>query len=126
MIRRVLNINNYWKVIIYFNIDYSLSSIITKELIKIGCTKSQIETIYYNMFHKHSKAVTISSSYYKTSVVLFNKHKTQIDYINSVVHESEHIKQSILSSYNVKDYGEAPAYTVGYIASQLLMFLFHL
>ena len=75
------------------------------------------------MFYKHSKAVTISSITKKVSVVLFNKHKNYNDYINSIVHESEHIKQSMLYAYNIEDYGEAPAYTVGYIASQLLMFL---
>lgn len=123
MIKRVVDINGYWKVIVYYDIDYNLFSIIANTLYSINCTKHQIETIYNNMFYKHSKAVTISSITKKVSVVLFNKHKNYNDYINSIVHESEHIKQSMLYAYNIEDYGEAPAYTVGYIASQLLMFL---
>lgn len=123
MIKRIINIDNYWKVIVYFNIDYNFSSIITKDLNKLGCTKNQIKTIYDNMFNNKAKAVTISSSKHLTSVVLFNKHKSFIDYINSITHESEHIKQSILAAYNIKDKGEAPAYTVGYITSQILKFL---
>ena len=73
------------------------------------------------MFNNGAKAVTISSLNKKESIVLFNKHKSNIDFINSIIHESEHIKQSILYAYNIDDIGEPPAYIVGYIATQLLL-----
>lgn len=75
------------------------------------------------MINNKAKAVTISSIDFKTSIVLFNNHKSYLDYINSIVHEAEHIKQAMLDAYNVEDFGEAPAYTIGYIASQMLKFL---
>ena len=34
--------------------------------------------------------------------------------------EAEHIKQAMLEVYDVEDEGEAPAYTVGYIAMKIL------
>jgi hypothetical protein len=123
MIKRLIYIDGYWKVIVYYNVNYNLFHIIEKDLYKINCTDYQIDSIYNNMINKRAKAVTISSIDYKTSVVLFNNHTSYIDYINSVIHEAEHIKQSILDVYNVEDFGEAPAYTIGYIASQMLMFL---
>ena len=55
------------------------------------------------------------------SVVLFNTHKTYYDYINSIIHEAEHIKQNMLYKYNVDDIGEPPAYTVGYVAMKMIM-----
>jgi hypothetical protein len=71
--------------------------------------------------HKHkTKAVTISNLNLYKSVVLFNKHKSYYDYINSIIHEAEHIKQSMLYFYQIDDSGEPPAYTVGYIASQMI------
>lgn len=123
MIKRLIDIDGYWKVIVYYNVNYNLFHIIEKDLYKINCTDYQIDSIYNNMINKRAKAVTISSIDYKTSVVLFNNHTSYIDYINSIIHEAEHIKQSILDAYNVEDFGEAPAYTIGYIASQMLMFL---
>lgn len=123
MIKKLIDIDGYWKVIVYYNIDYNFSFIITRDLKRINCTRKQIYSIYNNMFNGIAKAVTISSIDKKVSVVLFNKHKNYNDYINSIVHEAEHIKQSILYAYDVEDYGEAPAYTIGYIASQMLMFL---
>ena len=40
-------------------------------------------------------------------------------YNNSIVHEAEHIKQAMLRTYEVEDEGEAPAYTIGYLVSQM-------
>lgn len=121
MIKRVIDVDNCWKVIAYSNISYNLFSVITTELHKIGITNSQIASIYNNMFNNNAKAVTISSLNKKESIVLFNKHKSNIDFINSIIHESEHIKQSILAAYNIDDSGEPPAYIVGYIATQLIL-----
>lgn len=123
MIKRVINIDGYWKVIVYYNINYNLFHIIEKDLYNINCKDYQIDSIYNNMINKRAKAVTISSIDFKTSIILFNNHKSYLDYINSIVHEAEHIKQAILDAYNVEDFGEAPAYTIGYIASQMLKFL---
>jgi len=124
MIKRIIDIDSYWKVIAYYNIDYNFFSIIVKDLRKINCKETIIDEIYTNMYNRIAKAVTISSIKYNTSIVLFNTHKLYDDYVNSIIHEAEHIKQSMLYAYNVKDEGEAPAYTVGYVATQLLKFIF--
>jgi hypothetical protein len=41
------------------------------------------------------------------------------DYISSIVHEAEHVKQAILDTYDIEDKGEAPAYTIGYLVMQM-------
>jgi hypothetical protein len=121
MIRNTININGYWKVIVYYNVNYNFFNVIYKDLKDINCSKSTIDKIYHNMFYNNAKGVTISNTYLYTSIVLLNKHKDYYDYINSIVHEAEHIKQSILKTYNIKDEGEPPAYTIGYIAKKMLI-----
>ena len=123
MIKRTINIDDYWEVIVCYDIDYNLFHIVSKDLAQIGCSKLQIRSIYNNMQKGSAKGVTVSSAQCETSVVLFNAHRSIADYINSIVHEAEHIKQSMLNAYNINDFGEPPAYTIGYIATQLLMFL---
>ncbi len=118
MYRSTINIQNYWRVIVYFDIDYDLFNIIAKDLSSINCPYKEINNIYYNM-HKEAKAFTFSNRFKHVSIVGFNNHATRIDYINSIVHESEHVKQAILNAYKVGDSGEPPAYTVGYIVMEL-------
>ena len=120
MIKQYINIDNYWKVVVYYNINYNLFDYIVEDLNKINTNTKTIINIYKNMSTRKAKAVTISNIKYKRSVVLFNTHKSFSDYINSIIHEAEHIKQAMLKAYNVDDEGEAPAYTIGFIVMKML------
>lgn len=122
MIKRIININNYWKVIVYYNIDYNFFDYIAKDLKSYSTPVGNIRRIYYNM-RTNAKAFTCSSSYYKVSIVGFNIHSNKYDYINSIIHEAEHVKQAMLNYYNIKDEGENAAYTIAYIATKMLQMI---
>lgn len=120
MIKQTIDIDGYWKVIVYYDVDYNLFKYIAKDLYyEVSSPVEKIYDIRYNLLH-NAKAVTVSSINNKVSVVVFNKHSNKYDYINSIVHEAEHIKQAMLKAYNVDDEGEAPAYTVGFIVMKML------
>lgn len=120
MIKQVFNVEYYWKVIVYYNVNYNLFNIIANTLKDIQCPNYIINEIYYYMKTHKAKAVTISNCKYKVSVLLFNKHSDYYDYINSAIHEAEHIKQALLKCYRIDDEGEAPAYTIGFLASKMI------
>lgn len=121
MIKNIIDINGYWKIIVYYNVDYNLFQFIENDLLDIDISNKMINRVYNIMSNYEAKAVTISNNKYYTSVVCFNKHKNKYDYINSIVHEAEHIKQAMLETYNVDDKGEPPAYTIGFIVMKMLM-----
>lgn len=123
MIRRVFNIDNYWKVIVYYNVNYNFFNIISRELKYYGASNASIKRVYNKMSKCRAKGVTISFYEDRVSVVLFNTHKSYYDYINSIVHEAEHIKQAMLEYYLIDDKGEEPAYTIGYLAMKMLMIM---
>ena len=114
MIKQTFYIDKYWKVVVYYDVDYNLYNYIAEDLKLISTPVEEILHIKHNM-QTIGKAVTITSFEHKTSIVLFNKHKTIKDYIESIVHESYHITQALLKYYNVSNVGEPPAYTIGYI-----------
>ena len=121
MIRHVINVDNYWKIIVYYNVDYNLFDYVAKDLSRlVSLPVEKIDEIRYNLQHK-AKAVTVSSIHNRTSVVVFNRHVDKYDYINSIVHEAEHVKQAMLKAYKVADEGEPPAYTIGYLVMKMLM-----
>lgn len=123
MIRKVFNINNYWKVIVYYNVNYNFFNIISRELKYYGASNNSIKRVYDKMSKRKAKAVTITFYEERVSVVLFNIHKSYYDYVNSIVHEAEHIKQAMLNYYSISDEGEEPAYTIGYLAMKMLMMI---
>lgn len=126
MIKQIFHIEDYWKVVVYYDMDYSFFDNARQELIKIGASDLAIGELYDMMFTGIAKAVTFSSLSEHTSVVIFNVHESKQDYMDSIVHEAEHVKQAMLGSYQVEDKGEPPAYTIGYLISQMYQVFQHL
>ena len=119
MIKQVFNVESYWKVVVYYDMDYSFFGIVERELLALGASEWAIDELYNMMVTGTAKAVTFSSLLEHISIVIFNPHESTQDYIDSIVHEAEHVKQAMLSAYQVEDRGEPPAYTIGYLISQM-------
>lgn len=119
MIKQVIDVNGYWKIIVYYNIDYNLFYIIKDDIAKNSTPVEGIDAIKYNLFTGKAKAVTINNRRRYISFVLFTKHISREDYISSIVHEAEHVKDAMLKQYRIKNSGEPPAYTIGYIVKEM-------
>lgn len=52
-------------------------------------------------------------------VLSSSPHTSPQDYLDSIVHEAEHVKQAMLEAYQIEDKGEPPAYTIGYLVSRM-------
>lgn len=119
MIKQVINVEHYWRVVIFYNWNDDFLCNAVRELCDAGFTKEFIKKVLGVMWLGLAKAVTCSNTRNCTSVIIFNAHSTSEDYINSIVHEAEHVKQAMLYAYDVEDRGEPPAYTMGYLISQM-------
>lgn len=120
MIKKVFNIDNKWKVIVYYNIDYNLFDYIAADIHNLGMNNKLINRVYKEMKNSIAKAVTISSPVKKCSIVAFNPTKSNYDLINSIAHEAVHVMEAMLNYYNIDIEGEDPAYTVGHLV-QIMM-----
>lgn len=118
MVRQEFSVDGYWKVIVLYDLDYDFSDVLVRELREIGIPEAESWEVLYELKHT-AKAVTCSNEYRQVSVVLFNRHSSRRDYLNSIVHEAEHVKQAILEAYDVEDAGEDAAYTIGYLVSRM-------
>ena len=119
MVRQDIDVDGYWKVIVFYDVDFSLLYPVFEELRKIGFPVKDIQEIFRQLEKEQAKAVTCSNGAHHASVVLFGRHENKNDYLNSLVHEAEHVKQAMLKAYRVKDKGEPPAYTIGYLVSMM-------
>jgi len=118
MIRQAFDVDGYWRVIVFYDMDYALLYGVVKVLADEGFPSWYVRQVFFNMY-LGAKAVTCSNTERKVSIVIFNEHDTMEDYINSIVHEAEHVKQAMLKAYYVNDEGEPPAYTMGYLVSRM-------
>ena len=119
MIRQHFYVEHYWEVTVYYDLDFGLFQYIEEELADIGFLSEDIEDIFYELESGNAKAVTCSNLYYHTSIILLPPHTSPQDYLDSIVHEAEHVKQAMLKAYKIEDRGEPPAYTIGYLISRM-------
>lgn len=126
MIKQSFPVEYYWKVVVFYNVDYGLFHTISEVLLDSGADVQLVGEIYDKMSQNKAKAVTYSNLGKHISIVLFNRHSNKADYINSVVHEAEHIKQAMLKAYRIEDKGEPPAYTIGYLVMRMYKVFKHL
>lgn len=119
MIKQEFKVEHYWQIVVFYDLNFDLFQYIEEELENIGFPSEDIEDIFYELKSGYAKAVTCSNIEYHKSIVLFNPHTSPQDYLDSIVHEAEHVKQAMLKAYHVEDRGEPPAYTIGYLISQM-------
>ena len=119
MIKQVFQVQHYWEVIVFYSVDYGLFDVVEESLLDNGISRSALKELYFMMSSGRAKAVTFSNLRNHTSVVLFNPHQDKADYVDSIVHEAEHVKQAMLHAYKVEDTGEPPAYTIGYLIRRM-------
>ena len=118
MIRQQFHVEHYWEVIVFYDLDFDLFQYVENELLDIGFPLTKINEIFHELRY-NAKAVTCSNGRYHTSIVIFNPHTSLRDYLDSIVHEAEHVKQAMLRAYWVEDEGEPPAYTIGYLVYKM-------
>lgn len=119
MVRQEFDIERYWKIIVYYQVDYNRFMGIYKDCLNYKAPAELIEKVYHVMSTGMAKGVTLSMYDHHVSIVLINPHESKFDFVSTVVHEAEHVKQAMLEVYDVKDYGEPPAYTIGYIVMMM-------
>ena len=119
MIRQQFHVRHYWKVVVIYDLDYNLLHYVKPEVLSIGFSEEEAYDILYQLESGNAKAVTCSNLYYHTSIILLSPHPSPQDYLDSIVHEAEHVKQAMLEAYQIEDKGEPPAYTIGYLISRM-------
>ena len=119
MIRQQFYVEHYWEVVVLYDLDYSLFYYVKPEVLSIGFSEEEADDIFYQLESGNAKAVTCSNIKHHKSIILLSPHISPQDYLDSIVHEAEHVKQAMLRAYRVEDRGEPPAYTIGYLVSRM-------
>jgi len=119
MIKSIINVNSYWKVILFVNVDYDRFDIIESALTDILAPSKSIDNIYNKIAYKFDSGVTFTNSNFRTSIVCINKTTSREELINTISHEADHVQADICEYYNIKLDSEDAAYLIGYLVSNM-------
>ena len=124
MIRSVINIKDYWTIIIFININYDKFYIIENELLNINASYYTIDEIYDTISFKFNMAFAYTNPKLRTSIIGINKATDISELLDSIIHEIDHIQADICKYYTVPLNSEDAAYLIGYIVKLLYRSLY--
>lgn len=114
MIRDYLDINRHWGVLAYYDAlpdDFSQLAPILREF---GCSENEINKAWQTI-HSPNKAFVFNASWARMSVMVVGRVTHPAQFANSLMHEFDHLQDSILEYYGVAHGTEDAAYLQGYL-----------
>ena len=114
MIRDYLDIDRHWGILAYYDVHPSDFSQLGPILREFGCPEHEIEHAFGTV-HKPDKAFVFSAPWARMSVMVVGRVTHPSQFLNSLLHEMDHLQHTILEYYGVPQGTEEGAYLQGYL-----------
>lgn len=116
---QLIDLDGYWlSTVIYIPQEKDMP-VVAEALRNLGCPEEDISTTHRLMTEEWNRGFTWSNPHRRRSVTLIGRAESWEEFFNTVLHETRHIVDDVMTAYNVMGYGEPPAYTQGEIGRQM-------
>jgi len=114
MLRDYLDINRHWGILAYYDALPSDFAQLAPILREFGCPESEIGRAY-STIHRTNKAFVFTAPWARMSVMVVGRVTHPSQFLNSLLHEFDHLQDAILQYYQVEHGTEDAAYLQGYL-----------
>lgn len=121
MIEQNIILKSYdWKVKVLYNVSRSDINEVMG-ILKSICDEPRFLNQAYNNINSNSPNTGfIYTNYdFKVSLIIIGKANSPNEFIDTVVHETNHLQSHIATYYNLNEKGEEVSYLIGYIVKQM-------
>lgn len=110
-----------WDVTIYYTVDEEQKTKIVTELKELQPDKETFEKLERNLMNAELDTGFIYSSFYKKrSIIVVHKASSVGEFVNTFVHEKNHLEMHMCEALDINPYSEEAAVLSGEIAMQML------
>lgn len=116
-LRQQFKIRKYdWDVVIYYTVDEEQKTKIVTELKELRPDKETFERLERNLMAAEPDTGFIYSSFYKQfSLIVIHKASSIGEFVNTFVHEKNHLEMHICEALDINPYSEKAAILSGEI-----------
>lgn len=114
MIRDYLDIDNHWGVLAYYDATPDDFARLGPILGEFGCPEQEIAKAWHTI-HETDKAFIYNAPWARMSVLVVGRVTHPAQFLNSLLHEFDHLQDGILEYYHVEHGTEDAAYLQGYL-----------
>lgn len=121
-LRQQFKIDKYnWQVAIYYTVDEPQKTEIVTELKELQPDKKTFEKLERNLMNSELDTGFIYSSFTKKcSLIVIHKASSIGEFINTFVHEKNHLEMHICEALDINPYSEEAAILSGEIAMKIV------
>ena len=114
MLRDYLDIDRHWGILAYYDALPSDFAQLAPILREFGCPEAEIGRAYHTI-HRTNKAFVFTAPWARMSVMVVGRVTHPSQFLNSLLHEFDHLQDAILQYYQVAHGTEDAAYLQGYL-----------
>lgn len=109
-----------WYIKVYYNTLPKDSYRIASYLKEVGYSKSIISEVLYELKHSgYNSGMTVSKSSLRHSVVVISKTTLGAEFFNTLIHELNHLSDTIADYWGIPCTGEQISYMIGNVGMML-------
>lgn len=110
-----------WDVVIYYTVDEEQKTEIDTKLKELQPDKETFQKLERNLMNAELDTGFIYSSFYKQcSLIVVHKASSVGEFVNTLVHEKNHLEMHICEALDINPYSEEAAVLSGEIAMQMI------
>ena len=117
-----LSIEGYWTVTVVYDVWPSDLQEVARLMRRVGASQKMIDEATDNLSGWNA-GYTLTSFGWQESIVFIGRATSLREFLNTVVHEVDHVQDHVAEYYGVRLGSEQAAYLQGYIGGRLLEYL---
>lgn len=111
-----------WNILVYYNVGKKDFREIKESLIQLDCSKEDIKEALHVLQRKNT-GCTFTNTEKMMSLICISKSDNSDQFINTAVHEADHVQSHICEYYEIRLDTEAAAYLIGAIVMRMYKIL---
>ena len=117
-----LSIEGYWNVTVVYDVWPSDLSEVARLMSRVGESQKMIDDATVNISGWNA-GYTLTAFGWQESIVFIGRATSLREFLNTVIHEIDHVQAHVAEYYDVRLGSEQAAYLQGYIGGRLLEFI---
>lgn len=118
MTRQYIDVNGYWAVNVYHNVEQSDAKEIVNALQGLRCDPEDIEDAV-DVIGGLNKGFTYTCAPVRMSIIVITRASSRSEYENTIAHECDHLKNTICAYYGVDHRSEDASYLLGDLVGEM-------
>lgn len=124
MVTQYINLKKYkWGVLIYYGTSEEDVNDVYNALIALGCSKREAYKATRTVTSKLNTGLTFTNTELRMSLICVSDATTADEFVNTAVHEANHVQSHVCEYYGIDDDEEPASYLIGYIVQRMYKML---